>query len=383
MNTQRGVMRFEMRLIGLGVGAAAIVLGAVCSASGAGAPSIEIAPPAEALTFARAGDAIIAVTSYEGERIGGVDLTSLAAPGEDAIDLTNRLGYDKLKEAIERAERRVEVAASDLEVPVGLTSAHIAAGTNYREHAEEATVEGGPFLFAKLVTPTRSRAPIPSGKGLLDYEAELCLVAMKPIGANDPAAGGLMLCNDVTDRAVLLRNIDPSHPESGNGFTSGKSAPGYLPVGDLFVVPRDLKAFAAKITLQLSVNGVERQRAPVTHWIWDFDEQLRQARLRRDVTWNYWGGTARLPLTPEGAIPARTLVLAGTPAGTVFKGLHWSDYVLGVLDWLFGGWDKTVAHHVIERHIDGARSDGGYLKPGDVVSIRVDRLGTLANTVER
>jgi 2-keto-4-pentenoate hydratase/2-oxohepta-3-ene-1,7-dioic acid hydratase in catechol pathway len=342
--------------------------------------TIAIAPLEEALTFARSANKIVVVTAYANGRIEGIDVTPLAAAGEDAIDLVNKLGYDAIKDVV-AGSQKIETDAAALDIPVRLTAAHIAAGTNYREHAQEATVEGGPFLFPKLVEPTPSRAPIPSGQGLLDFEVELCLVAMKPVGMSDKAAGGLMLCNDVTDRATLLRNIDPSNPQSGKGFTSGKSAPGYLPVGNLFVVPRDLNAFAATLELQLSVNGRERQRARVTEWIWDLDEILAQARAKRTTTWSYRGGSARFPFDAQGAIPARTLVLAGTPAGTVFQGMNTSDYALGLLDWLMGGWDKTIAHHVIERHIAAARAAKTYLQPGDTVVIRVDRLGMLSNVV--
>ncbi|MBP6013793.1 MAG: fumarylacetoacetate hydrolase family protein [Alphaproteobacteria bacterium] len=342
--------------------------------------TVAIATRDEALTFARSGTQTLAVTAYENGRIEGVDLTPVLKPGEDAVDLVNRLGYDAAKDAIAKGTK-VAMQAAALDIPVRLTASHIAAGTNYREHAQEATVQGGPFLFPKLVEPTSSRAPIPAGNALLDYEVELCLVAMKPLGPNDKASGGLILCNDVTDRATLLRNIDPSNPQSGKGFTSGKSAPGYLPVGDLFVVPRDLKAFVAGLDLQLSVNGQERQRARVTEWIWDLDEILRQARAKRAVTWTYWGGTARFPFDSQGTIPARTLVLAGTPAGTVFKGVNTGDYAFGILDWLIGGWDKTIAHHVVERHIAGARAAKTYLQSGDTVTIQVGRLGRLENKV--
>jgi 2,4-didehydro-3-deoxy-L-rhamnonate hydrolase len=351
------------------------------SAASAAPDTVAIAPLDEALTFARAGAKIIAVTAYENDRVRGVDLSTLAAPGEDPADLVTRLGYDKLKSEISRAAQPLDVTAADLDIPVRLTGAHIAAGTNYRAHAKEATVEGGVFLFPKLVTPTRSRADVRAKRALLDYEVELCLVTLTPLAEGAPATGGLILCNDITDRATLLRNIDPDHPESGKGFTSGKSAPGFLPVGDLFVVPRDMKSFIARVELKLSVNGQERQRAMVTNWIWDYDEIIRQARAQRALNWVYWGGTARLPFTADGAVPARTLVMAGTPAGTVFKGLDWGDYVAGILDWLFGGWNKTIAHHVVERHIAAARQGGAYLQPGDVVSIRIARMGALENRV--
>ncbi|MBI1238577.1 MAG: hypothetical protein GC199_04470 [Alphaproteobacteria bacterium] len=346
--------------------------------------AIAIAPLDEALTFARTADGrVIAVTSYEAGRVRGIDLESLkGAPSDDAIDLLARHGESALRAAIEAAAAPVDVAVKALDMPVRLASEHIAVGTNYREHAEESSVNGGPFLFPKYVAPTAARAPIPSTGGLLDYEVELCLVTLAPLPDGAPAAGGLILCNDVTDRATLLRKIDPSDPQSGKGFTSGKSAPGFLPVGDLFVVPRDLKAFAAARTLQLSVNGEERQRAPVSDWIWDLDEILAQARGRRQTNWDYWGGTARLPFDERGAVPARTLVLAGTPAGTVFNGPATSDYAWGVLDWLAGFCQQTIASHVVEAYIARTAAEGIYLKAGDRVSIRVDGLGALENLIE-
>lgn len=345
------------------------------------AATIEIAPSNAALTFARSGERTIAVRSYAAGRVRGVDLSSVMQAGEDAIDLLVRLGYDAVRQASLRGEE-VTLEAATLDVPVRLGEAHIAVGTNYREHAEEATVEGGPFLFPKMVAPTSAHASITAGQALLDYEVELCLVAVRPIGPSESAGGGLILCNDVTDRATLLRQLDPAHPKSGKGFTSGKSAPGYLPVGDLFVVPRDLAGFVASLELRLAVNGTERQQAPVTQWVWDFDEILRRARDQRDVTWEYWGGTARLPLGAYGTLEPRTMILAGTPAGTVFQGIHTSDYAWGIADWLLGGWSEPVARHVIERHITAAQASKSYLQPGDVVTIEVDRLGRIVNTIE-
>ena len=202
--------------------------------------TLSIASLDEALTFARAlTGQIIGVLSYQDDQVTGVDLSALTlSAAEDAVDLVNRLGHDALSAAIQSGQPAVTFAVSELDLPIKLTDAHIAVGTNYREHAEESAVVGSPFLFPKLVTPTASRAVIPAGAGLLDFEAELCLVPLRPLGLNDPASGGLILGNDVTDRAVLMRGVNLKDPQSGRGFTDGKSAPGYLPVGDLFVVPR-------------------------------------------------------------------------------------------------------------------------------------------------
>jgi len=50
------------------------------------------------------------------------------------------------------------------------------------------------------------------------------------------------------------------------------------------------------------------------------------------------GRAARLPFDADGFIPERTLILTGTPGGTVFKGIYPSAYVRGGLAWLAGGW---------------------------------------------
>ncbi len=344
------------------------------------APSVTIAPTSDALTFARLGTQTIAVSRYVDGEVTGVPI---GTPGEDAITLVNRLGYDGVRALITAGGASIRARVAALAVPVDLLGTHIAAGTNYREHADEATVDGGPFLFAKYVAPTPSRAPVPAGDALLDYEVELCLVTMAPATPGQRATGGLLLCNDVTDRATLLREVDADHPESGVGFTSGKSAPGYLPVGDLFVVPRDLDAFVQGVTLQLSVNGTERQRTTATKWIWDLDRLLVEAGALRDQTWAYWGGTARLPFTADGQVPARTLLLAGTPGGTVFAGVDVRAIGRGVVRWLAGGWDRPVTRQAIESYIALAREQQRYLQPGDRITIRVDGLGSMDSPVVR
>jgi 2-keto-4-pentenoate hydratase/2-oxohepta-3-ene-1,7-dioic acid hydratase in catechol pathway len=324
----------------------------------------------------------VAVRAYEDGVIRGQRIDALFAPGEDAADYVVRVGYDGALAAVESVSAEFEAEAASALVPIDLGSAHIAAGVNYRAHAEEAAVDGGPFLFPKFAAPTASRAAIPAGDGLLDYEVELCLVAIAPLPADAPAAGGLLACNDVTDRARLLRGIDPDNPESGAGFPDGKSGDGYLPVGDLFVVPRDVNTFVEGLALELSVNGESRQSAPAGLWIWDFDRILEEARARREVRWIYRGDEVALPFAEDGAVAARTLVLGGTPGGTVFKGLYPSAFVRGALRWMGGGFRGDVAEQVIEAHVADARRRGDYLRRGDLVVIRIDRLGALANRVE-
>src|SRR5690606_2442674 len=168
--------------------------------------TVEIAPVEEALTFARdkAGTRLLLVSAYEGGEVTGIDLTA-AFGVSDPVALYNAKGYDAIAAA---SGGEVTLPLSELGLPVDLTASHIAAGTNFPEHAEESTVEDGPFLFAKEVEPTPFDAPIPAGDALLDYEVELCFVALEAFDISQaPAEAGLILCNDVTDRAKLMRNI--------------------------------------------------------------------------------------------------------------------------------------------------------------------------------
>ncbi|MBX3489999.1 fumarylacetoacetate hydrolase family protein [Parvibaculum sp.] len=343
--------------------------------------SVEIAPVAEALTFARVergdGARLMLVSSYAGGVVSGIDVTETLG-SDDPIDAYRSHGYDALA-ALNGAT--VNLPVEDLSLPVRLTASHIAAGTNFPEHAEEATVTDGPFLFPKEVVPTPFNADIPAGEALLDYEVELCFVALDAIDLDaPPARAGLMLCNDVTDRAALMRHIDPNDVTSGKGFTTGKSAPGFMPVGNLFVIPRDLRAFAAAVELRLYRNGELKQSARQSDAIWDFDELLRQTKARENTTWAYDGRMVGLPIA-DGRIPARTAILAGTPDGTIFKGIDKSAMALGAWDWIAGGWDRPVTAHVVERQIAKERAAKRYLQPGERVRIAVGFLGEIDSTV--
>lgn len=341
--------------------------------------TVEIAPRDEALTFARdkSGARLILVSSYEGKRVSGIDLTA-AFGMSDPVALYNAKGYDAIA-AVSGSE--VTLPLSDLGIPVALTASHIAAGTNFPEHAEESTVEDGPFLFAKEVEPTPFDAPIPAGDALLDYEVELCFVALEAFDISQaPAEAGLILCNDVTDRAKLMRNIDASDVTSGKGFTTGKSASGYLPVGNLFVIPRDVRTFSSAVELRLWRGDELKQSARQSEAIWDFDELIRQSAERRDVRWDFDGREVGLPIE-GGIVPARTAILAGTPDGTVFKGVDKSSMALGAWDWLAGGWDRTLVSHVVERQIAKERDARRYLQPGETVVISVDRMGEIDSRI--
>jgi 2-keto-4-pentenoate hydratase/2-oxohepta-3-ene-1,7-dioic acid hydratase in catechol pathway len=350
--------------------------------------SIAVAPTNLALTFARVEEKgrtkTLAVVSYERATVTGVDMErALDGASGDAIALFEAHGYEALRRAIEEtpSAARVRFTTDRLIMPVDLQAFHVAAGTNFRAHADEAGVEDGPFLFTKAVAPTPARAEVSVHGGLLDYEVELAWVTLAPIAAGQrPEAIGLIACNDFTDRETLIRNIDVRKPTSGKGFTTGKSFAGYLPVGDLFVIAADARAFAADLVLRLYVNGELRQQASQALQVWGLDELLEQAWSRRDVVFEHRG--RHVALLPEpGRIPARTLLMAGTPDGTVFRGIGLGHRAAGAARWLFGGWSRTLPEHVIDSYVEAAHAGGEYLSPGDRVDIRVDRLGRLSNPI--
>jgi 2-keto-4-pentenoate hydratase/2-oxohepta-3-ene-1,7-dioic acid hydratase in catechol pathway len=353
--------------------------------------SVAIAPLDEALTFARARSSdgtsrTLLVLRYAGGSVEGIDLSvALGRPVDDPIEAYRSEGYAALRALALRAEvvGRVVVPADTLGIPVDLGRHHIAAGTNYPEHAGEAGVEDGPFLFAKLVEPTAPDANVSAGKGLLDYEVELAWVTLEDVREGKPPKEmGLILSNDYTDRDTLLHHVDVADVASGKGFTTGKSFPGYLPVGDLFVIPRDYRAFADARELRLSVNGEPRQKSLVSAQVWGIDEIFAEAWKRRDQRWEHRG--EQVSLFADGdIIKARTLLMSGTPAGTVFQNVGTSHKLRGVASWVLGGFRVPVATAVVHSYVADPAVRATYLQPGDRVTIRVDYLGTIDNEIVR
>ncbi|KAI9002178.1 2-keto-4-pentenoate hydratase [Hyaloraphidium curvatum] len=344
--------------------------------------TVHIAPAADALTFARAGDTLLGVVAYEAGTVKAVDLTKRFGAG-DAVEVFNREGYAKIEEAVSNvaADDLVEVPAADLGLAVDFAGAHVAVGTNYPEHAKDAgTVR--PFLFPKLGLPLPSGSTVGVRGGLLDYEAELALVTLRPlrVGQGLPESVGLVLANDFTDRDLLFRSLDPRDILSGKGFTTGKSAPDYLPAGNLLVVPRDFRSFIPTLELRLYVNGRLRQRAPCSEMVWSADEMLRQALALQGRTWSHRG--QQVPLFPGDAVPERTMVLTGTPHGTVFQGLPPAVMLRGLAGFLMGGflWQGPMGC-AIDAYGDAARTGGWYLKAGDEVRVHVHGLGELLSLV--
>jgi 2-keto-4-pentenoate hydratase/2-oxohepta-3-ene-1,7-dioic acid hydratase in catechol pathway len=310
-----------------------------------------LAPLDAAVTLARthdeAGGRVVLVTSAEPEGLDVVDLAAASGrPLRDAVDAFAALGLERLAALAARGEK-TRVDWTDLALPIDAIEPHLAAGTNFRAHAEEVGREEGPFLFPKLSAPTAWNADVAS-RGRFDYEAELCAVTLAAHTPERPAPLGYVLCNDFTDRWTLVRQIDLDGPMGPTGFPDGKGGPGMLPIGPLLVVPRDADAFYRGLTLELWVDGALHQRAPASAMIWPPGEILSRALAACDDV--YHAASGDVGLVDCAGLPPRSLVLTGTPAGVLF-------------------------------HPATLWSAGAYLEPGDEVVTRATHLGILRNRI--
>jgi 2-keto-4-pentenoate hydratase/2-oxohepta-3-ene-1,7-dioic acid hydratase in catechol pathway len=135
-----------------------------------------IAAPDQALTFARRGRELLLVESVAA---GQVEASRLAG-AEDPIELLGRTDAAAVRR-LAAGGGRVSVPIAELGLPVELGGVHVAAGTNFREHGEEVGIEE-PFLFPKVVQPTPFASEVPAA-ARLDYEVELCFVALRPLAS--------------------------------------------------------------------------------------------------------------------------------------------------------------------------------------------------------
>ena len=309
---------------------------------------VAIASPADALTLARGLDGrIYVVIANTAEAVTAVDVSGDAANRfADVISAYNLLGAAALLDVAENGQRK-QLSWEALGVPVDAHFPHIAAGTNYRAHAEEVGHEGEPFLFPKLSDATVWNAPVRSAIRL-DHEVELCAVPLSNAMAAQPVTLGYLLCGDYTDRWQLVTSIDLDRPMGLTGFPAGKGGSTRMPVGPLFVIPVE-EDFYRSVDLKLYVNGRLRQQALAGQMIWSPREIVDHALAACEAEYEF--GEARIRLAPCQHVPARTILLTGTPEGVMF-------------------------------HLATLLNPFAYLREGDEVVSISPQLGVLRNTVE-
>lgn len=349
---------------------------------------LQLAPLEEAVTLAqvkRSGHVIatLLVTALEEQGIRAVDLSRAAALGSaDPFQALAAVSPEQLQSLATLDALQERFAMADLLPAAPPGSRHIGTGTNFPEHAEEASSDAV-FQFPKFGRAMPARSSVEWRPDvLLDYEVELCMRFDRAISSPedfDAAVKGLFLCGDFTDRGKLIRLVDPDNLDSGRGFSDGKSRADFFPAGALLVVPGDWKSFVDEERMTTHVNGVPRQDARGGEMTMDFRALALKALgdMNRD---RFLYDGAYYTLAPRPAITTDMTLMSGTAEGVIFTPPTRGDIIEGGARWLFSaGWARGdgLVPSVIESFIASELASGHFLQPGDLVEHRSSHLGDI------
>lgn len=203
----------------------------------------------------------------------------------------------------------------------------ICVGLNYRKHAEEtnAPIPESPILFSKFsntLAGDGEDVPLPRTSQKVDYEAELVIVIGKTAKyvAKEEALDyvfGYCAANDLSARDLQMRTQQ---------WLLGKSCDKFSPLGP-YLVTADEVGDPNALDIKCIVNGEVRQHSNTSDMIFRCDEIVSYI-------------SHHMTLMPGD------IILTGTPEGVV----------LG----------KPPENQV-------------YLKAGDIVTISIEKLGSLTN----
>jgi 2-keto-4-pentenoate hydratase/2-oxohepta-3-ene-1,7-dioic acid hydratase in catechol pathway len=225
---------------------------------------------------------------------------------------------------------RKSVHAEKLLAPI-LPSIIWCIGLNYRRHAQESgsPIPEYPVLFAKgpsaLLNPGD---PIEIPKHLrsneVDFEGELGVVIGRTCKNVDRAAAldyvlGYTCANDVSAR-------DWQHQHGGTQWCRGKTFDTFAPIGPCLVTKEDIPD-PNTLRLQTIVNGQSMQD-------WNTDDMIFSIPVLIEF------------LSGSTTLPAGTVIMTGTPHG-----------------------------------IGAARKPPSWLRPGDEVTVEIEKIGRLTNPV--
>lgn len=239
-------------------------------------------------------------------------------------------GLKKLQQQLQDANLQKVDSQVRLGSPVARPSKLLCIGLNYLDHAKEtnAPIPKEPILFFKSTTAIvgpNDDLVIPKNSIKTDWEVELAIVIGKKASyitaeeAEDYIAG-YCLHNDYSEREFQL--------ERNGQWAKGKGCDTFAPLGP-FMATKDEIADAHNLRLWLSVNGKVMQDGNTANFI--FNVPTMVAYLSQFMT-----------LLPGDVIST------GTPAGV---GL-------------------------------GQKPEPWYLKPGDVIELGIDGLGSSKQTAK-
>jgi 2-keto-4-pentenoate hydratase/2-oxohepta-3-ene-1,7-dioic acid hydratase in catechol pathway len=162
-------------------------------------------------------------------------------------------------------------AGERIGAPIARPHQILCIGLNYRDHAAETgqPVPDEPILFTKspntLIGPDDD-VRIPRGSTKTDWEVELGIVIGSRVSYLDSPAGaaaaiaGYVLVNDVSERAF--------QNERGGQWSKGKSAETFNPAGPWLATPDEIPD-VNELDMWLDVNGERRQTGNTRTMIFD------------------------------------------------------------------------------------------------------------------
>ncbi|WP_042162055.1 fumarylacetoacetate hydrolase family protein [Paenibacillus gorillae] len=258
------------------------------------------------------------------------DVMEVISGGNTAISTLN----DYLQRLQQTNEGKADWLLNEADVSFGPSVTKpgkiICVGLNYRKHAAEtnAAIPEYPILFNKFnnsLTGHGKDIALPERvTSEVDYEVELVIVMGKSCkyASKDEALSyvfGYCNANDLSARDLQMRT-----PQ----WLLGKTCDGFGPIGP-YLVTADEVPNPNDLEMKCTVNGEVRQHSNTSDMIFHCDEIVSYI-------------SQHMTLEPGD------LILTGTPEGVV----------LGYPA------DKRV-----------------YLKPGDIVTVEIERLGTLTNCI--
>ena len=246
--------------------------------------------------------------------------------GEDYNELFfENEGLDRLQKFIASEKNKLPKLSKDVRLgsPVARPSKIICIGLNYADHAKEtgANIPTEPIIFFKSTTALigpNDDVIIPKNSKKTDWEVELAVVIGKKTSYVEEAkaldyVAGYCLHNDLSEREFQL--------ERNGQWVKGKSCDTFAPLGP-FLVTKDEVANVDDLNVWLKLNDRTVQKSNTSNFI--FKIPFLVSYLSQFMT-----------LLPGDVIST------GTPAGV---GLGMNPQV--------------------------------YLKPGDIMELGIDRLGT-------
>ncbi len=273
------------------------------------------------IRFGEAGSEKTGIQTSQNQRL---DVSEFGEDFNEEFFASN--GVERLQQWLTTHQNECLVIDNNIRLgcPIAKPSKIICIGLNYFDHAEESNMKAPsePILFFKSTTAIvgpNDDLIIPKNSTKTDWEAELAIVIKKKASyveeneASDYIAG-YVLHNDYSERHFQL--------EHGGQWVKGKSCDTFAPVGPWLTTPDEVRD-VNNLRLWLSVNGKMMQDGNTKNMI--FKVPFLISYISRFMT-----------LLPGD------IITTGTPAGVAL----------------------------------GMKPEPVYVKPGDVIELGIDGLGT-------